>query len=141
MEKGFKYWLSWVGVLPISLIAGVLVDFPLHWILYNTLSGGNSPFIIPYPKLPELILAPFFRALVIVCVGALIAPEHKFKTGVVLAALWIFGAGAAFVLGYLGVKSSNVQANLTIGGLPVVMGVLGAIAGIYVVNKKSLTFS
>jgi hypothetical protein len=135
MDKGFKYWLSWIGVLPISLIAGVLVDFPVHWVLYRTLSGGDSPFITPYPELPERILAPFFRALVIVWVSALIAPEHKFKTAVILATLWIFGAGASFVFGYLGFHTDNIQLNLTAGGLPVIMGVVGAVVGLYIVKK------
>jgi hypothetical protein len=70
MEKGFKYWLSWISVLPISLISGVLIIFPVHWVLYQTLSGGDSPFIAPYPELPEKILQPFFTALVIVCNNA-----------------------------------------------------------------------
>ena len=135
MDKRFKYWLSWIGVLPISLIAGVLVDFPVHWVLYRTLSGGDSPFITPYPELPERILAPFFRALVIVCVSALITHEHKFKTAVILATLWIFGAGASFVLGYLGFHRDSIQLNLTAGGLPVIMGVVGAVTGLYIVKK------
>ncbi len=136
MDKGFKYWLSWIGVLPISLIAGVLIDFPIHWVLYRTLSGGDSPFITPYPEFPERILAPFFRALVIVCIGAFIAPEHKFKTAIILATFWTFGAGASFVLGYLGFHTDSVQLDLTAGGLPVIMGVVGAVVGLYIVKKK-----
>ncbi len=136
MYKGFKYWLSWIGVLPISLIAGVLVTFPVHWIIYRTLSGGDSPFITPYPELPEKILQPFFTALVIVWVGSQIAPQHKFKTAVILATLWIFGAGASFVLGYLGFHLDNIQHNLTAGGLPVIMGVVGAVVGLYIVKKN-----
>lgn len=136
MDKGFKYWLSWIGVLPISLIAGVLVTFPVHWILYRTLSGGDSPFITPYPELPEKILQPFFTALVIVWVASQIAPQHQFKTAVIIATLWIFGAGGAFILGYLGYHSDNVQLNLTAGGLPIIMGVVGAVVGLYLVKKK-----
>lgn len=138
MKKDFKYWLSWLGVLPVSIVAGLLVTFPLHWVLYRTLSGGDSPFITPYPELPERILQPFFSALVIVWVASKIAPEHKFKAAVVLAGLWIFGAGGAFVLGYLGYHFGKTQLNLTAGGLPVIMGVVGAIVGLYTV-KKHLT--
>lgn len=136
MDKGFKYWLSWIGVFPISLISGVLVTFPVHWVLYRTLSGGESPFITPYPELPEKILQPFVTALVIVWVASQIAPQHKFKTSVIMATLWIFGAGGAFVLGYLGYHFDNVQLNLTAGGLPIIMGVVGAVAGLYLVKKK-----
>lgn len=136
MKRGIKYWVSWIGVLPISLIAGLLVDFPVHWILYRTLSGGDSPFITPYPELPERVLAPFFRAFVIVWVSALIAPEHRFKTSVVLATLWILGASASFVLVYLGFHTDTIQLNLTAGGLPVIMGVVGAVVGLYQVGVK-----
>lgn len=136
MDKGYKYWLSWIGVLPISLISGLLVAFPIHWILYRTLSGGDSPFITPYPELPERILLPFFRALVVVRVSALIAPEYKFKTAVILATLWIFGAGSSFVIGYLGFQINNFQLNLTAGGLPIILGVVGAVVGLYFVKKE-----
>jgi len=135
-DRGLKYWLWWIGVLPISLLAGLLVDFPVHWFLYRTLSGGDNPFITPYPELPERILAPFLRALVIVWLGSLIAPEHKFKTAVILATLWIFGAVVSFVLGYLGFHTDSVQLNLTAGGLPVIMGVVGAVFGLYLVKRK-----
>ncbi len=138
MEKGFKYWLSWIGVLPISLFAGVLVTFPVHWVLYQTLSGGDSPFITPYPELPERLLGPFFTALVIVWVGSQVAPQYKFKTALILATIWVIGAGGAFVLGYLGYHFSNIQLNLRAGGLPIIMGVLGTIVGLYLVNKTIL---
>jgi len=38
MKKDFKYWLRWLAVLPGALFAGILANFPLHWILYSTLS-------------------------------------------------------------------------------------------------------
>lgn len=138
MNKGSRHWLSWIKVLPISIIAGLLVDFPVHWVLYSTLSGGDSPFITPYPELPERILAPFFRALVVVRVSALIAPEHKFKTAFIFAIIWILGAGAFFVLAYLGFQTDRIQLDLTAGGLPMIMGVIGAVVGLYVV-KRHLT--
>jgi hypothetical protein len=136
MDKGFKYWLSWIGVLPISIIAGVLVTFPVHWVLYWTLSGGGSPFITPYPEVPEKLLQPFFTALVFVWVASLIAPQHKFKTAVIIAALWIFGAGVTFVIAYLGYHSNDYQLYITAGGLPIIMGIVGAVVGLYLVKKK-----
>lgn len=136
MDKRFKYWLRWIGLLPISLVAGALITFPIHWVLYGILSGGDSPFITPYPELPEKILTPLFTALVIVWVASQVAPEHKFKTAVILGILWIFVAGGAFILGYLGIHFENVQLSLTAGGLPIIMGVVGAVVGLYLVKKK-----
>jgi hypothetical protein len=138
MNKNFKYWLSWIGVVPISLIAGALVTFPLHWILYSTLSGGDDPFITTYPELPEKMLHPFFTALIIIWVASLIAPQYKLKTALIIATLYIFVAGGAFVLGYLNYRSGNLQVSLTAGGLPVLMGLAGAIVGLYIVKNNLL---
>jgi hypothetical protein len=136
MDKGFKYWLRWIAVLPISLIAGILVTFPVHWILYRTLSGGESPFITPYPELPERVLQPFFTSIVIVWVASQIAPQNKFNTAIVLATLWIFAAGTVFALVSFGFQPESTQLNLIAGGLPIIMGVIGAVVGVYIVKKK-----
>ena len=98
VKRGIKYWLRWIGILPISLLAGMLSSFPLHWILKNTLSNSYSPLITPYPELPERILTPFAMALTFVCVSSWIAPEHKFKTAILFAVIWILGIVNMFVL-------------------------------------------
>lgn len=136
MNKSLIFWLRWIGVLPVSLISGMLVTFPIHWVLYRTLSGGDNPFVTPYPELPERLLQPFFSGLVIVWVASLIAPSYKFKTSVIMLALWVFGAGGAFILGYLGYSIGKVQLDLTSGGLPIIMGVVGAIIGVIIVKVK-----
>ena len=79
------HWLRWIAVLPGALLGGILMVFPLHWILYNTLSN----FIEPYPELPERILTPFVVALGFVALGARIAPERKMEVAVVLFGLWM----------------------------------------------------
>ncbi len=138
MDRGIKYWLRWLGVLPIALLAGFIADFPLHWVLYRTLSGGENPFITPYPELPERLLSPFIKALVIVWVSSQIAPENKFKTAIVLTTIWIFAAGASFGLSYFGINIGRVQLRLIAGGLPIIMGVVGAILGLYIVRKQTI---
>ncbi len=136
MNRGLGYWLRWIILLPVSFIAAILVDFPVHWVLYNTLSGGESPFITPYPETPELVLVPFFRALTLVWVSSQVAPEYKFKSSIVLSTFWVFMAGFTFALGYFGVSIGTTKLNLTAGGLPVVMGVVGALTGLYFVRKR-----
>src|SRR5262245_45492907 len=88
-----KYWLRWVAVLPGALLGGLLLTFPLHWILKNTLN-----FIDPYPELPERILSPLVIALGFVWLGAKIAPARKIETAVVLFGLWtvLLGSALAF---------------------------------------------
>lgn len=136
MNKNFKYWLRWIAVLPISLIAGALVAFPLHWTLYSTISGGQDPFITPYPELPEKILQPFFTALVIILVSSFIAPNHKFKAAMIVAIIYLFIAGATFILGYMNYHLDNLQVNLTAGGLPAIMGIAGTVIGLYIVRNN-----
>lgn len=136
MNKGFKYWLNWILVLPISLISAILITFPVHWLLYRILSGGETPFITPYPVLLETILQPFFSALVFVWVSYLIAPHHKFKTAIILSSIWVLTAGGAFILSYLGYNFNKAHLNLTAGGLPIIMGIVGAIVGLYIIKKN-----
>ena len=136
MNRNVKYWLRWVAVIPVSLVAGILVTFPVHWLLFRILSGGNNPLFDSYPELPERLIVPFFSALIFVWVGSLIAPEHKFRTALILASLWIIGTGVSFAMGLLGVHLGNMQLSLTAGGLPFLMGVIGACVGLYYTRKQ-----
>ncbi|MEK6615409.1 MAG: hypothetical protein AABZ32_04760 [Bacteroidota bacterium] len=139
MEKGFKYWMRWFCVLPISFLAAIIVNFLLHWVLFRTLSSGDSPFITPYPELPELLLAPFFRAMTVVWVSSQIAPDYKYRTAITFATLWVLVAVASFILGYLGIHIGSVQFSLTKGGIPVISGAIGALVGLYIIHKNKLT--
>jgi hypothetical protein len=136
MKRDFKYWLRWILLIPAALFAGLLADFPLHWILYGTLRS----FIDPYPELPEKVLSPFVHASVMVFVGYLIAPEHKMKTAIIIAALWIFGAGVAFAMGFFELNIGGNQLTLSYYGAPVIMGAVGALVGLYVAKNKDNIF-
>ena len=43
MRRDIKYWVRWIAVFPGAIIAGILMTFPIHWILYFTLA--KSQFI------------------------------------------------------------------------------------------------
>src|SRR5687767_6432981 len=90
----FKHLLRWLCVVPGALAGGLLLTFPLHWILYSTLSN----FIEPYPALPERILSPFAVGAGFVWLGARIAPTRKIETAVVLVSLWMFVLGGLVAL-------------------------------------------
>ncbi|MBL7914576.1 MAG: hypothetical protein JNL49_05970 [Bacteroidia bacterium] len=136
MKRDLKYWVSWIGVLPISIAVGIIITFPIHWILYQTLSGGNDPFITPYPELPERILLPFFTSLAIVWVGAKIAPEKKFITAIILSIAWMVFAGLFFIMAVFEIQFDKFQYYLLEGGLPLVMGIAGSITGLSQVSNK-----
>jgi hypothetical protein len=88
----------WVAVFPGALVTALLVTFPVHWIVMlihsnpeHTLSG------IPVRRL-EYAGYAFFLPLTFVLVGANIAPFYKFKTGIVLACLWLLFVVGSVVL-------------------------------------------
>jgi len=136
LKKGIKYWLRWIGILPISLLAGILSTFPLHWILRDVLSNSYDPIITPYPELPERILTPFVMALTFVLTSFWIAPEHKFKTSVLFAITFILGDISAFFLIRHGIILSHTQVTFPAGIVPILFGISGAIVGIIYVRKK-----
>jgi hypothetical protein len=135
MKKDFAYWLRWLAVLPGALIGGILASFPLHWILYSTLRN-ETIFIDPYPELPERILFPFVMATVFVWAGSRIAPEHKFKTSIVLFGIWLFLTGGFVFLTLSGSGWLGYQLYFQGGGIGPVMAVVGAFVGLYIVRRK-----
>jgi len=102
--------LRWLGVLPGALLCVFLVTFPIHWtvLLIQIFGGadpdamitigGKTPIAAIPPEMLERFGYAFFAPLVMLYVGAIIAPKFKFQTAIALAVLWgiIIGAGLAF---------------------------------------------
>lgn len=128
--------LRWLLVIPAALLAALLSRFPLHFVLYQTLSS----IIEPYPEAPERILAPFVSTLSFVWVGAKIAPKYQTETAVGLFGLCLLLVGAGIALALTNFHAGNTAVSLQFKGLPVGMGLLGSIAGVILVRwqqKKS----
>jgi len=130
-------WLRWIAVLPAALLGMVLSAFPLHFILYQTLTG--SGIVEPYPEPPERVLMPLVGAMAFIWLGARVAPNHKVKVATVLLALWLLFLGVSVVLELSGADLDGLQFNLQGGGLGPVMALVGAIAGLYIVRKQNVT--
>ena len=88
MKQSTKNLLRWIAVLPGAIIGGFLATFPLHWVLYFTLANGETISGVNISPI-EYALYPFVIAVTFVLIGYKIAPNHKFKTSIVLACLWI----------------------------------------------------
>ncbi len=131
-KRNFTYWFRWLAVLPSALLAGIVASFPLHWVLYSTLTS----FIEPYPELPERILFPFVMAVAFIWAGSYIAPEHKFKTAIALFGIWIFLLGGFVFLTLTGSELAGRQLYFQGGGIGPIMAVVGAITGLFIVRKK-----
>jgi hypothetical protein len=130
-----KYWLRCLAVLPGSLLAGVIALFPLHLVLYVTLSN----FIEPYPALPERLLTSLVFALVIVWLGSRIAPERKFETSIILFGLLVFlVGGSVFLIASHGTLLGQ-QFYFNDGAITPIMSIGGALVGLYIVRRQSAT--
>ena len=133
MNKGLKYWFSWIAVLPGALIAGLLSIFLLHLILVQTLKN----FVEPYPEFPERALTPFSFTMTFVWIGSQIAPNNKFKVAILLFAISMFLSGGLIIAtltgGTLFGKSLFFQAN----GVASLMGIIGAFVGLYLSRDRT----
>ncbi|MBI3046586.1 MAG: hypothetical protein HYY86_03580 [Candidatus Harrisonbacteria bacterium] len=134
MKRDFTYWLRWLVLLPGTLLAIIFASFLLHWVLYSTLTG----FIEPYPELPERILLPFVAAVIFIWAGAYIAPEHKFKTAIILFGILMFSLGGFVFIVFTNSDWVGGQLYFEGGGIGPIMSVLGAIFGLFypILRKK-----
>ena len=99
-RSNYTQSLRWIGVLPGALVSVVLVTFPMHWVVmliqifggagydsFITIDDKNLLAAIP-PEILERFGYAFFAPLVMVIIGAKIAPRFKFRIGIALAVLW-----------------------------------------------------
>ena len=113
----------------------LLSMFPLHLMLYQTLTG--SGLIEPYPELPERLLGPLVATLAFVWAGSRIAPSRKIETAIALFGVMLLCSGASFALGLSGAHFGNVSYSLQFCGLPAVAGIAGAFIGLYLVHREN----
>lgn len=130
MKNIFIYWTRWIFLIPVSIIVAILVEFPIHWILYSTLSGGSDPFITPYPQLPEQLITPFFRSIAFIFAGIYMAPSHKSQAGIFMFILWSIGLGLNIYI-LRNIEDFDIPSNIKIttvaGGLPIIIGFIGSL--------------
>ena len=95
-----KQALRWLAIAPRSLLAGIVVMFPVHWIaMYIHHFGSSEPIITTddgrgfLQSLPVESLERFGYALfvpgTIIAAGARIAPRYHFFTGIVLTVSFV----------------------------------------------------
>jgi hypothetical protein len=131
IQKSITYWLRWLAVLPGAVLAGAFALFPLHWVLYNTLSN----FIEPYPQLPERLLTPAVVSGVFVWAGSEIAPEYKTEAAALLFGVWMFAIGGFTFLTLSGGSWSGQRLVFQGGGIGVAMAIIGGLVGLFYVRN------
>lgn len=135
MNRGFTYWLRWLAVLPASVVAGLLATIPLHFILYQTLTG--SGIVEPYPELPERLLTPFAVCLGFVWSGARVAPECKFETAIALFGMAMVVLGGFVFLTLFGERWMGSRLYLRGYGLGPLLAIVGAVIALYLSRRES----
>jgi hypothetical protein len=125
--------LRWAAVLPVALLGSLLASYPLHIILYLTL----TQFCDPYPELPERILFPFIFASSFIWIGSKIAPAFKNATSIILFGLYVFMYGGAVFLVWAGSPVFGGTLSFQASGIGVIMAITGAIFGVFMTLKAN----
>ena len=92
MNQSIKNILRWIVVIPTAIIVAILILFPIHWVVYfSDFAGtwiGEILKHIGYKDINnnvERLLDALFVGGTFVYVGAKMAPNHHFKTAIVLS--------------------------------------------------------
>lgn len=125
MNQSTKNILLWICVLPGAVIGAFLATFPLHWVLYGTLVSGSVVSGMDIKPI-ERFLSPFVITLVFILIGSYIAPNYKFKTAVILTALYFISFTSLFLF-------MSEQAHFELRGVGALVGTL---LGLFVAWKK-----
>jgi len=136
------YILRWIAVLPTAVVCAFLVAFPIHWfvMLIQWYDKNRTDTFIPLALIPPEILERFgyalFVPMVLVSVGAIIAPKFKFQTGIALAILeivFLVASLCCIAFGYIKSDMSGLRWSIT-----VLLWIVGIYSGLYYSYKKSL---
>jgi len=130
----------WVAIVPCGILCGLIVLFPLHWILYFTLVKGSMVQMPIENMAPiERFLSPILSSIVFVYAGAMIAPKKQFAVSVILFVLGVLVRVSMVFF----VRLSDLELDTSFHG--VLRLLLSALAGgigvflVYIkVNKKEI---
>lgn len=132
-----NYWLRWVAVLPGSIIAGFLITFPLHWLLY--ISFAQNGTLLGFIELPprsdiwiEQLLYPFIISITFVYSAYKIAPKYKFKTAIAFFLLYFFSWATVVILSFMKINIFNLNLDFS---FRTILALLGAFVGLYFAKK------
>ena len=126
--------LRWIAVLPGGVLAGFLVLFPLHWVLYFTLVRGEMIQMPAEDMAPiERFLSPILSSIFFVFAGALIAPRRQVLVSYVLFSFSLF----ARIVVLLVAVAQQLDIDLSVYGiLKLLLSSLAGALGILIVTLR-----
>ena len=136
--------LRWICVLPGAVLSGLLVAFPIHWVvmLIQLFGRSDDSFItidgkILLAAIPPAMLEGFgqalFAPLAIISIGARIAPRFRFRTGIVLSIFLIVGLIAVQIL--VASRGLNITGGWLQRSFTHVLQIAGLSWGLYYAHK------
>lgn len=129
--------LRWIAVLPGGILAGLLILFPLHWVLYFTLVRGNTIQMPMEAMAPiERFLSPVLSSIFFVFAGAMIAPKKQLLVSYVLFSLSLLARIGILLVAV----AQQLDLDLSVYGiLRLTLSALAGAVGILIVRLKTKT--
>jgi hypothetical protein len=130
----------WVAVVPGGILCGLIILFPLHWILYFTLVKGSMVQMPIEDIAPiERFLSPILSSIIFVYAGAMIAPKKQFAVSIILFILGLFiRAGLMFFIRLSDLELDTSFYGLSRLSLSALAGAIGVFLVYIKVNKKGI---
>lgn len=133
----------WILVLPGSILGGILMTFPLHWLTVLLFSNRefdlfslrfflNIAFGDLDARTAEYILYPFVIAVAFILFGYKIAPRHKFKVAVIIFLLYFVSWS---VVSTLLLSNGFGQNRFGFSGRTI-LALSGAVVGLLICRRK-----
>ena len=126
----------WLAVLPASILAALLVAFPLHWLtlLWQTVvpsaTDSTGTLWLLHPNVFERLGQALFTPVVMLYTASHVAPSHRFYAA--LAALLLYLVLLGVALGYIFLVFDPHQSwGYLEMGMITGLGITGAIWGLY----------
>lgn len=131
--------LRWFLVVPAAVVGGVLITFPMHWLVMINLGGCSSEPIIEIRdrdtlKSIELFLQGFLCPFAFVYAGAYTAPSRKLAVSVVLAIVVV--VSGALIANWLNSAASETGVTYRYGVIQFLSNLAGASGAILLVRYQ-----
>lgn len=130
----------WVAIIPGGALCGLIVLFPLHWVLYFTLVEGSIVQMPIEDMAPiERFLSPILSSIIFVYAGAMIAPKKQFVVSIILFVLGILvRIGMVFFVRLTDLKLDTSFYGFSRLLLSALAGGIGVFLVYIQVNKKEI---
>jgi len=116
--------LRWLLTVPGAFLGGVLVLFPLHWLITLNCRSESVDLGAAGANSIERLLTPLAFSMGFIWIGTIIAPTHKKQAALCLTALML-----AFSIGFRFWAVSQLPDLVAWEPLPLVSNLVGIVSG------------